>query len=86
MTRKGDLSLQTIVVAALVLLVLVVLAVIFLSQSGKFSKSVGRCNGVCVQTATACPDAYPVATTGGGTCENYVGQTMPNAKCCISLG
>jgi hypothetical protein len=41
--KKGDLSLNTIVVAAIVLIVLVVMIVIFASNVGKFSKGLQDC-------------------------------------------
>lgn len=74
MNRKADLSLTTIIVAAIGLIVLIVLIAIFTGKIGFFSDDLASCTskgGSCIS----------------GTCE---GATVHNTDCaqtcCIVLG
>ncbi len=58
MDKKGiELSMNVIIIAALGLLVLVVLSVVFLGRAGVFSKSTADCviqGGTCMDASTKC--------------------------------
>jgi hypothetical protein len=80
--RAQGISINVIVVAAIALLVLVVLAVVFLGQTGKFTQGVNDCQsngGSC--TTGACPS---------GTIEyssNKCPDTSSGARqsCCVKV-
>jgi len=80
MNKKGaELSMNVIVIAAIVLLVLVVLSIIFLGRIGIFGKSVGDCatkGGVCVARED-CTDITRLAP--GTNCE----KDEPGTICCV---
>ncbi len=81
MNKKGaELSMNVIVIAAIVLLVLVVLSIIFLGRVGIFSKQVGDCaskGGVCTPRAD-CTDITKLVP--GTNCE----RDSNNAEiCCL---
>jgi len=84
MKKKADISVNIIVIAAIGLLVLVVLSVIFISQLGQFGQKVGECEnkgGTCVLAAEACPPAFPTAYSDW-TCETVNDEAR---KCCIKV-
>ena len=56
MKKAQGLSLNTIVIAAIVVLVLIVLSVIFLRGSGQFSQNVASCEVQGGRCAPACGD------------------------------
>jgi hypothetical protein len=84
MNNKGDLSITTIVVAAIALLVLVVLVAVFTGQIGGFTLGVQDCaskGGVCY---ASCADADAVSS---GHTELLPGKTScskDSKVCCIS--
>lgn len=55
--KAQSMSLNTIVIAALVVLVLIVLSVIFIRSSGNFVDDVGSCASQGGKCAIACNDA-----------------------------
>ncbi len=57
MKKAQSMSLNTIVIAALVILVLVVLSVIFIRNSGGFVNDVKSCTGMGGKCATTCGDS-----------------------------
>ena len=79
MKRKAQgLSMTTIVVAALALLVLVVLALVFTGRMGNFAsgvKEVGTCDQACVAAGY---------TASGGTCQEDGSNQMAgyDVDCC----
>lgn len=93
MSKKGDLSMNTIIVAALALIVLVVMAAIFVSRMNTTNKTTGdnvdvAMSNVCLQAwadgkETRCLDActsasgYPVTRPEPGN-----GWMDCNAECC----
>ncbi len=86
--KKGDLSLNIIIVAAIGLLVLVVISVIFMSRSGKFSRSSFDCEsqgGVCQASDAAgakCTTGYKYTSSYKCyTAEGKANEAKPN--CCI---
>lgn len=82
MAKKGDLSLNVIVIAILALLVLVVLAMIFTGRLAGFTKDVKSCaslkSAACVTDASEC---------GGDDQKVMGGYTCPTetSVCCLSL-
>jgi hypothetical protein len=80
--RKGDLSINIIVVAAIALLVLVVLAVLFIGKIGMFAKESDRCKGRCVDSEE-CLGQYQ--TTNSGVCLDSEGKNDPAKVCCITI-
>ncbi|HLD88765.1 MAG TPA: hypothetical protein VI894_01015 [Candidatus Nanoarchaeia archaeon] len=77
MRKKGDLSINVVVIAAIALIVLVVLIVIFTNRFGVFTKTVKNCEtqgGVCKASC----DAGTEGTLLGTDCEQKSGLT----KCC----
>ncbi len=80
MRKKGDISINVIVIAAIALIVLVVLIVIFTSRFGVFTKTVKNCEaqgGVCKASC----DASAEGTLLGTDCEQKAGIN----KCCKSV-
>ena len=67
MNKKGDISLNIIIIAAVGLLVLVILSVIFIGKMGMTSKNVDNCEtkgGTCVGNNNACTDPAPNGRAG----------------------
>jgi hypothetical protein len=71
-TKAQGLSLNTIIIAALVLIVLVVLIVIFSGKIGDFGKGSESCPGKCASSMTACENniGYKLdsCSSNGGFC------------------
>lgn len=86
MQRKGQgLSMNTIVIAAIALLVLVVVAVIFMQQMGVFnvkSKECSSLGGEC-HTGSCMEDYVP---SPNGVCYDGAGEKDPLLVCCNPLG
>ena len=93
MRKRGDMSMNIIVIAALALLVLVVLAIIFTSRIGTFGKGVDSCDnsgGECVaaESCRAFTDDAGNSPYGGenigGTAGGRSDQNFgPGYKCCL---
>jgi len=80
MKKAQGLPLNTIIIAALVLIVLVVLTLIFTGRINMFGKGLDYCEGDCVQTAT-CTDG----TTLGyykQPCKDVHGYNAEDKYCC----
>ena len=59
MSKKGQgLSMNVIIIAALALLVLVILAIIFIGRMGTTTRGVDQCKGSCVATEQECQGQY----------------------------
>lgn len=86
MKKAQGLSMNVIVVAALALLVLVILAVIFIGRSGVFAKDVSACKGNCVapgDCSTSNPDfAGRLVKQTNDQCFNPDGSLSTDV-CCI---
>lgn len=90
MNKKGDLSITTIVVAAISLLVLIVLIAVFTGQIGGFGGGVDSCaskNGACYDVCTS-PEAEAAGQTvlfPGKTDCGKIAKTEGegNKVCCI---
>ena len=80
--RKAQgLSINVIIVAAIALLVLVVLSIIFVGRLGIFGEKTAACasvGGTCYGTCPAGTTEYP----GGARCPDAEGVTQ---KCCIAV-
>lgn len=81
--KKGDLSLTTVVIAALALLVLVVLTIVFSGRMGMFSSGMRHCDTVCALSSAECTElGYNVPAYYGG-CKDTVGNEFRDlAYCC----
>jgi hypothetical protein len=81
--KRGDLSLNTIIVAAIVLIVLVVIIIIFSSRLGMFSKGLNDCTnkGGNPTSASSCQD---------GEAEIFKfkseGSQTEDMRCCLPIG
>src|SRR3989344_5773876 len=85
--KSQGLSINTIVIAALALAVLVVLIIIFTRGIGKTSENLGSCvtkGGMCADTlSNKCSGDYPIPIIVSGDC----GNTKPTKNlCCIKQG
>ena len=56
MKKAQGLSLNTIVIAALVLIVLVILIVLLSGKMGSFKKGIDSCDGYCTNSASDCKE------------------------------
>ena len=80
MARAQGLSLNTIVIAALVLVVLVVLVVILTGQVGRFGGSLKDCSSLGGECQNGCNEGQ--AEIKGTNCpDDYSGKP----QCCISV-
>ena len=81
--RKGvELTVNTMILMALALLVLIIGAVIIIRTVGK-SNSATSCDaqgGTCYATATACPSDKPVPGW------SYSCSDTAKPKCCVDMG
>ena len=86
MNKKAQgMSINVIIVAAIALLVLVILSVIFIGKIGIFSETVGDCEskgGSCVLASESCPSEFP---------QKYSPWSCPQSgeddqQCCIKIG
>ena len=81
MKKKGDISIQVIVVAILALLVLVILSVMFITKMGKTSSQFDSCEskgGTC--RATSCNSNEQSAIIWNSACEK---TNSKGYKCCL---
>ncbi|MFH0979050.1 MAG: hypothetical protein V1837_07165 [Candidatus Woesearchaeota archaeon] len=86
MKKAQGISMNVIIIAALALLVLVVLSVIFLTRAGIFSRETMNCRqqgGLCVSSADSCPEGHPIAYNSW-KCLNSDGKVNNDEKCCIT--
>lgn len=63
--KTQGLSLNTIIIAALVLVVLIVLWAIFTGRMGKFSSGLNECRGKCMPES----QCQPPSVNAGGDCD-----------------
>ena len=85
MDKKAQgISINVIIVAAIALLVLVILSVIFIGKLGIFSTKVGDCEnkgGTCVLASEDCPEGSPFVLTDW-TCPAVDEESQ---KCCTKV-
>ncbi len=87
MSKKAQgLSMTVIIVAAIALLVLVILAVIFIGKMGNTARSIDQCKGSCVADIESCNErpyhrvvAEPCYVTGTKDLDDS------NPICCIGV-
>ena len=89
--KKGDLSLNLIIVAAILMIVFVVIVVIFSGRMGMFRGSIDKCEsykGVCKKTG--CTGEYEIQKSeydcdldGDG---EYNEPKAIDGVCCITVG
>ena len=88
--KKGDLSLNLIIVAAVLMIVFVVLVVIFSGRMGIFRSAVDKCEptyGKCVKTG--CTGTYQIEKTEY-SCDldkdgKYGEAKKTDGICCVSV-
>jgi hypothetical protein len=78
---------NVIVVAALALLILVILAIIFIGRMGKTTQGVDQCKGTCVATSEDCTAMGTYNKVVSDPC--YVSGTKDidntNSICCVGV-
>ncbi len=87
--RKGDISINMIIIASIGLLVLVVVSLVFMSRSAVFSKGAADCSNFegykCAPSADTCPEGYKYAS--GYSCYETSGVSRKvsetNPACCV---
>lgn len=81
MKRRGELSMEVIIIAAIALLVLVILSVLIIRSGGTVAGGTGcesaSIQGKCTAKESACDEGY---IPGVNSCS---GEGM---KCCIPIG
>lgn len=86
--RKGQgLSMNVIIIAALALLVLVILSMIFMSRTSNFvteSKSCTQNGGTCVDIDESCPAGMTEKNVGNIACLDNQGNQLDEKKCCMT--
>lgn len=90
--KAQGLSLNTIIIAAIVLIVLIVLWAIFTGRMGGFTEEVARCKGTC-RNECEYPDWVEdpqgkcgIEAVDADPIEGYEHTTLKTGgKCCISL-
>jgi len=81
--RKAQgLSINIIIVAAIGLLVLVILAVVFIGRLGITTKSVNECQGACIQSSDDCTGQFQKVTRD--PCFDAGGDATDEV-CCLSV-
>lgn len=82
--KAQGMSLNIIIIAAIGLLVLVILAVIFIGRIGSTTRSVDACKGKCVPTVEECVGDYSKVTNdkcfGGED-----GKSVTGEFCCVTV-
>jgi len=94
MKKKAQgMSLNVIIIAALGLLVLVVLAIIFTGRTGVFVKESDKCNvqgGRCIAAQTDCTGTYDRIVRGAcdlsGDGNFHFNNDDSDGYCCVSVG
>ena len=82
MNKKGDLSLNMIIIAIIALLVLVVIAAIFTGRLAVWNVGVSDCKTIKnAQCLFECGDGYVEHSTGKCLTEDK--KTDPNLHCCL---
>jgi len=83
--KAQGISLNVIVIAAIALLVMVVLILVFTGKIGNFTSNVDVCEnkgGVCRES---CDRANLETELRGAVCTSSSGQPDSTQKCCLSI-
>ncbi len=86
MDRKGDMSINVIIVAVLALIVLVVLIFIFNSKMALFGKGASNCPGTCISEQSFCDNDIKLVKNFPGDENTYSYTESPGFKCPDSFG
>jgi len=94
MNKKAQgMSLNVIIIAALGLLVLVVLAIIFTGNLGTTVREIDKCSnkgGTCVAAQTSCVGTYDKIARGAcdlnGDSKFHFNNDDSDGYCCLSIG
>ena len=90
MKKAQGLSMNVIIIAALALIVLVILAVVFMGRMGVWGTEIDSCTnngGRCVDSRSDCTGTYETIKTG----RNYVcpgddpKDSRDNEYCCVGI-
>ena len=77
--KAQGISMNVIIIAALALIVLVVLLVIFTGRMGIFGKGLNTCKGSCVTRAEECGDKAAIPT------DNCNDKGKDYKYCCLEI-
>ena len=81
MARKAQgLSLNVIIIAAIALLVLVILAIIFIGRMGTTTKGIDACKGQCIDETLECNEEL-----GQYYQEDNTGECPEGQICCVGV-
>lgn len=88
MSRKAQgMSMNVIIIAAIALLVLVILAVIFIGRMGTTARGIDQCKGSCVATDTDCQNMGPYYKVTGEPCYRAGTKDIDTDRpvCCVGV-
>ena len=88
MSRKAQgLSMNVIIIAAIALLVLVILAVIFIGRMGTTTRGIDQCKGSCVATSYDCTSQGAYYQVTNDPCYKSGTENLDTDKpvCCVSI-
>jgi hypothetical protein len=88
MSRKAQgMSMNVIIIAALALLVLVILAVIFIGRMGSTTRGIDACKGNCVSTEADCTNQGPYYKVSNDPCYRAGTKDYDTDRpvCCVGV-
>ncbi len=88
MRKKAQgLSMNVIIIAAIALLVLVILAVIFIGRMGTTTRNIDQCKGTCVSSAYDCTQKGSYYQVANEPCYKLGSKDLDTDKpiCCIGV-
>jgi hypothetical protein len=88
MSKKAQgMSMNVIIIAAIALLVLVILAVIFIGRMGTTRTGIEQCKGLCAESVEDCQERYGQYYTQTADPCYDLGATEPNPDlvCCVGV-
>jgi len=88
MSKKAQgMPMNVIIIAALALLILVILAVIFIGNMSKTTKGIDQCKGSCVATDQDCTNQGPYFKVSGEPCYKLGSKDLDTDRpvCCVGV-
>ncbi|MFC1742281.1 hypothetical protein ACFL3V_07135 [Nanoarchaeota archaeon] len=87
MSKKAQgLSMNVIIIAAIALLVLVILAVIFIGRMKTTTSGIDQCKGKCVASTYDCEQQGSYYKATGDPCYTMTGKPdTDNPVCCVGV-
>ncbi len=88
MSRKAQgLSMNVIIIAAIALLVLVILAVIFIGRMGTTTRGIDQCKGSCVSSEMDCTNQGPYYKVSNEPCYRSGTKEIDSDRpvCCVGV-